>query len=94
MTQRTTTIKMPPKLKARVAALAKKSGRSAHQLILEAIERHAEHKKRMQSFVKEELAAGADIDKGGQVFRAEDVHHWIDRLGNGQKAARPKPRRE
>jgi len=32
----TTTIRLPPKLRARIHALAKQSGRSAHSFILEA----------------------------------------------------------
>ena len=34
----TTTIRLPPKLRARVRALAEKSGRSAHSFILEAVD--------------------------------------------------------
>jgi predicted transcriptional regulator len=72
-------------LKARVAALAKKTGCSAHHLILEAIERHADREEAIEAFVKEALAAEADIDKTGEVYRAEDVHAWIDRIARGEK---------
>lgn len=34
---KTTTIRLPPRLRARVHALAKQSGRSAHGFILEAV---------------------------------------------------------
>lgn len=87
----TTTIKLPPKLKARVAALAKKSGRSAHSLILEAIEHHAEREERMDAFVKEAVAAGIEIDRTDEVYRAEDVHSWLEQLTKGEKTAGPKP---
>ena len=87
----TTSIKLPPKLKARVAALAKKSGRSAHSFIVEAVERHAAREEKIQNFVKEALAADADIERTGEVYRAEDVHAWLDRLSKGEKSARPKP---
>ena len=87
----TTSIKLPPKLKARVTALARKSGRSAHSFIVEAVERHAEHEERVQNFVREALAADADIERTGEVYRAEDVHAWIERLAKGQKVPRPKP---
>ncbi|HEX5048036.1 MAG TPA: hypothetical protein VFX89_13040 [Gammaproteobacteria bacterium] len=79
----TTSLKLPPKLKARIAAPAGKSGRSAHSFILEAVERHAE---RVQSFVSEAWAADADIERTGQVYRAEGVHAWIERLAKGRKA--------
>jgi predicted transcriptional regulator len=87
----TTSVKLPPKLKARVTALARKSGRSAHSFIIEAVERHVEREERLQTFVKEALAADADIERTGEVFRAEDVHAWLERLARGQRTARPKP---
>jgi len=87
----TTSIKLSPKLKSRVAALAEKSGKSAHSFIIEAIERQAAHEEKMQSFVKEALAADVDIERTGEVYRAEDVHTWIERLARGKKAVRPKP---
>lgn len=87
----TTSVKLPPRLKARVAALARKSGRSAHSFIIEAVERHAEREERLQSFIKEALAADADIERTGEVYRAEDVHAWLERLAKGQKSSRPRP---
>ncbi len=91
MTTDTTSVKLPPKLKARVAAIARKSGRSAHSFIVEAVERHAEREERLRSFVQEALAADADIERTGEVYRAEDVHAWLERLAKGQKTSRPKP---
>ena len=58
MTTDTTSVKLPPKLKARVAALARKSGRSAHSFIVEAVERHAEREERLRRFVQEALVGG------------------------------------
>ena len=66
----TTTIRLPPKLRARLGALAKQTGRSAHSLIVEAVERHADYEEQMRSLVKEALAADADIEKTGEVLDA------------------------
>jgi len=90
----TTTLKLSPELKSRVAALAKKTGCSAHSLMLEAIERHTEREERMREFVKEALAADRAMDSGGAVYAADDVHAWIERLARGKNAARPKPWRK
>jgi predicted transcriptional regulator len=87
----TTTIRLPPKLRSRLGALAKQTGRSAHSLILEAVERHADYEEQMRSLVKEALAADAEIEKSGEVYRAEDVHAWMTRLASEESAARPKP---
>jgi predicted transcriptional regulator len=91
MSTDTTSVKLPPKLKARIAALSRKSGRSAHSFIVEAVERHADREERIQSFVREALAADADIERTGEIYRAEDVHAWLDRLAKGRRTARPKP---
>jgi len=87
----TTTIRLPPKLRARLGALARQTGRSAHSLIVEAVERHAAYEEQLRSLVREALAADAEIEKSGEVYRAEDVHAWMARLAGGDSAARPKP---
>lgn len=87
----TTTIRLPPRLRARISALAKQSGRSAHSLIVEAVERHAAYEEQMRSLVAEALAADQDIEATGEVYRAEDVHAWMTRLANAGSRTRPKP---
>jgi predicted transcriptional regulator len=87
----TTTIRLPPKLRSRLGSLAKQTGRSAHSLIVEAVERHTNYEEQMRSLVKEALAADSEIDKTGEVYRAEDVHAWMKRLATGESAPRPKP---
>ena len=90
----TTTIRLPPKLRARLSSLAKQTGRSAHSLILEAVERHAAYEEQLRSLVKEALAADDDVETTGEVYRAEDVHAWMNRLARGESVARPKPWRK
>jgi predicted transcriptional regulator len=87
----TTTIRLPPKLRARLAVLAKQTGRSAHSIIVEAVETHTAHEEQMRSLVREALAADANVDKTGEVYRAEDVHAWMTRLAVDGSAPRPKP---
>ena len=87
----TTTIRLPPKLQARIRALAKISGRSAHSVIVEAIERHAAYEEQRRSLVEEALEADEQIERTGEVYRAEDVHAWMERLARGETASRPKP---
>jgi predicted transcriptional regulator len=87
----TTTIRLPPKLRARIQALAKQTGRSAHSVILEAVERHADYEEQLRSLVKDAIDADAEIERTGEVYRAADVHAWMDRLARGEAPARPKP---
>jgi predicted transcriptional regulator len=87
----TTTIRLPPKLRARIHALAKQSGRSAHSFILEAVERHADYEEQMRSLITEAIEADAEINQTGAVYRADDVHAWVARLARGMVNDRPKP---
>ena len=66
-----TTLKLPEALKARIARLAKQSNQSAHSLMIEALEREVAREERMQSFVREALAADAEIEGGANltIFR-------------------------
>jgi predicted transcriptional regulator len=86
----TTTLKLPDRLKTRIARLAKESGRSAHSLMVEALEREVAREERMREFVREALASDAAVEEGAAVYRAEDVHAWMERLAKQGKTARPK----
>lgn len=86
----TTTIKLPEKLKNRIARLARDTRRTAHGVMVEALEREVAREERMRDFVREALAADAAIDNGAAVYRAEDVHAWLERLAKNRKSARPR----
>lgn len=77
----TTTIRLPPELRARLARIAKDTDRSVHSLIVEAVERHADY--------EEKLRAGAK--RSGEVYRAEDIQAWAQRLAHGEAAPFPAP---
>lgn len=87
----TTSVKLPPELKARVAAVARKTGRSPHSVIVEAVERHTAYEERMQRFIQDALQADAQIEATGEAYAAADVHRWLDQLATGRKPRRPKP---
>ena len=89
-----TTLKLPEKLKARVARIARDSGRSPHGVMIEAIEREVDRAERYRQFVKDALAADKAIDAGRDVYNASDVHAWLTRLARDGKAERPKPWRK
>jgi len=91
MATTTTTLKLPEKLKARITRLAKQTGQSPHSLMLQALEREVSREERMRDFVREALASKADVEAGGAVYRAEDVHAWLERLAKGEKPPRPSP---
>jgi predicted transcriptional regulator len=90
----TTTIRLPEKLRARLGAIAKETDRSVHSIILEAVERHTAYEEQMRSLVKEALESDGDIERTGEIYRAEDVQAWMERLAKGEAAAKPKPWRK
>jgi predicted transcriptional regulator len=90
----TTTIRLPPKLRARLKVIAKETDRSVHSIIVEAVEKHAAYEEQMRKLVKEALTADEEIDRTGEVYRAEDVHAWAERLAEGGAASKPKPWRK
>ena len=87
----TTTLKLPERLKTRIARVARKTGRTPHGFMVEALEREIAREERIEAFVKEALAADRAIEETGEVYAAEDVHAWISRLARGREGARPKP---
>ncbi len=89
-----TSIKLPEPLKKRIQRLAEVSGRSAHAVMLEALEREVAREEKLAAFVAEALASDASIDAGADVYHAEDVHTWIKRLASGEQTRRPEPWRK
>jgi predicted transcriptional regulator len=87
-----TSIKLPPKLKARVASVAKRAGKSPHAFMVEAIERQTAQQERRERFVAEALAAEAEALETGLAFDADDVHAAMEARarGRGPKAQGPK----
>ncbi len=86
-----TTLKLPTALKARIAKLAKRSGRAPHAVMVDALERQVQRDEAMAAFVQEAVDADREIEEGAAVYSADDVHAWLKRLASGEKSARPKP---
>lgn len=82
----TTTIRLAPELRTRLARIAKTKDCSVHSLIVEAVERHVAY--------EEKLRAIARDAQTGDVYRAEDVHAWAQRLAQGEAAPFPAPVRK
>jgi len=93
MTTATTTIRIPEKMKARVAKLAKKSGTTAHAFILEAITQKTEMAERYASFSKEADDRYADFLVSGLAVSAEDMKAYARARAAGKPAARPVARK-
>ncbi len=87
----TTTLKLPDDLKARIAPLAAAAGVSAHAWMVGALATQAELAERRQAFVRDALAAADEVDGGGEVFAAEDVHDYLRAKLASRASERPTP---
>lgn len=90
----TTTIRLDPKLKQRVARVAKQTGTSAHSLMVSAIEEVVARTERRTAFLDESEARAAEFDKTGRGVPWGEVNAWLGaRLERGEKTEAPRARR-
>jgi predicted DNA-binding protein len=64
-----TTLKLPPELKERIAKVIGDTGQTAHAFMLEAIRRHTEHAEKRRDFV---IAARVAREEFGRTGKAGD----------------------
>jgi predicted transcriptional regulator len=93
MASSTTTLKLPMPLKARITPLAEAAGKTAHAWMIDALEAQAALAEMREAFVAEAEASAADIDAGGPLYAAEDVHAYIIARAAGKSAPRLVPMR-
>lgn len=93
MATATTTIRIPEKMKARVAKLAKKSGTTAHAFILDAITQKTEMAERYAAFAKEADDRYAEFLETGMAVGSDDMKAYARARAAGKPAARPVARK-
>ncbi len=86
-----TSIKLPDELKARIHKLAELTHRSPHSVMVEALERGISREERVYEFVQEAVRSDTAVERGGNIYRTEEVHTWLKRLAEGETAGRPQP---
>jgi predicted transcriptional regulator len=87
----TTTLKLPEELKLRIAPLAEMAGKTPHAWMVEALEAQAGLAEMREAFIAAAEASAAEIDAGGPLYAAEDVHAYIMARAEGRQARRPRP---
>ena len=85
----TTTIRLPEALKARVAAVAKRSGTTAHSFILEAIAEKAEEQERRSEFHDLAEARYAEVVASGKAVPWSQMRQYLEGRLAGGKPKRP-----
>ena len=87
-----TTIKLPPELKKRIASLVKKTGKSVHAFMLEAIAEKAGLAEKRREFVEDALDAERETEASGLAYDAKDVHQYLRDRAQGKQPKRPRPK--
>lgn len=87
----TTTLKLPPELKARIAPLAEAAGKTPHAWMVEALQAQVALADLRQAFVDEARRSAAEVDGGGPVFAMEEVAAYLKGRMQGGRARRPAP---
>jgi len=86
----TTTLKLSETLKSRIAPLAQAEGKTAHAWMVNALETQIVMAEKRADFVAEALAAEQQALKSGEIFAAEDVHHYLRERAAGKTSTPPK----
>ena len=86
-----TSLKLPRSLKARIERISRRSGESAHALMLRALEGHMEAEERYQVFLDDGVRADEAMQRSGLGYAAADVHAYLAVRAEGRAARRPKP---
>jgi predicted transcriptional regulator len=89
----TTTIRIEQDLKARVAAAAKRAGKTAHAFILDAIAQTVEQAELEDAFHRVADERWAKVLATGMTVPWDDAKSWLDGRSRGERQRKPEPRK-
>lgn len=85
-----TSLKIEDTLKGRVQHLASQRRRSAHWIMLEAIQQYVEREEARENFKQEALASWASYQETGQHLTGQEVRAWLNTWGTEDEKPVPK----
>ena len=85
----TTTIRLPPRLKSRVVAAARRTGTTPHSFILEAIVEKTDEAERRSDFHRIAEERYARIAATGKTIPWSKMRRYLEGRVGGKKARRP-----
>lgn len=89
----TTTLKLPPELKRRVASLVRGTDKSAHAFMVDAIAKEAERAELRRKFIADALSSLEHAEHTGLAYDAKEVHSYFAARAAGRPSKRPRLRR-
>jgi predicted transcriptional regulator len=87
------TLKLPAKLKVRVARAAKQKGQCMQRWMLETIEHEVERRERFLAYVKQAQHEDLNLGPVEEIDARNRVRFWLEKLSSGKKIAHMTPRR-
>ncbi|EBB2392682.1 CopG family transcriptional regulator [Salmonella enterica subsp. enterica serovar Newport] len=84
-----TSLKIDDALKSRVQQLASQRRRSAHWIMLEAIQQYVEREEARESFKQDALRAWEDYQRTGLHLTGQEVRSWLKTWGTDDEKAMP-----
>ena len=84
-----TSLKIDDTLKNRVQHLASQRRRSAHWIMLEAIQQYVEREEARENFKQEALASWSAYQETGRHLTGQEVRTWLDTWGTDDEQAAP-----
>lgn len=88
-----TSLKIDDALKRRVQQLASQRRRSAHWIMLDAIQQYVEREEARESFKQEALASWATYKETGRHLSGQEVRTWLNTWGTDDERAAPECRK-
>jgi predicted DNA-binding protein len=83
-------LRLPPELEARIEAAARASGKTPHDLVIEAVEAYfAGATEDRASFVAEALAARKEFERTGLAYDADAVFDYLLERAKGNNPVPP-----
>jgi predicted transcriptional regulator len=84
-----TSLKIEDSLKGRVQHLASQRRRSAHWIMLEAIQQYVEREEARENFKQEALASWVTYQETGQHLTGQEVRAWLNTWGTEDEKVVP-----
>ena len=89
----TTTIRIEDELKARLAAAARRAGKTVHAFILDAISRTVEQAEQDDAFRQVADERWANLLATGDSVPWDDAKAWLEARSRGERPGKPPPRK-
>lgn len=89
----TTTLKLPPELKERIASVVDGTGKSPHAFMVEAIEQQTRLAEQRRSFIADALKAREHAMRTSKAYALDDVKRYFTARLSGKPARRPRLKR-